>query len=271
MTMRFQHKLGENAMAATSQKPGYVSYEIFMLVLCVYTLVILAVEVVVPLRQNTRAVLDYSDRVVCALFLSDFVLSLVRASNRWQYLVSWGWLDLLSSIPTLEIARWGRIGRVLRILRVLRGLRATRLLANMVLRRRADNVGLAAVLIVLLLVVFCSVAVLHVESSPDSNIKTAEDAIWWSLATITTVGYGDRYPVTSEGRLIGAILMCTGVGLFGTMSGLLAAWFLAPQESSRELNLQTLQNEIVALRRLMERHLGANHLEPQDAPSNGPN
>jgi voltage-gated potassium channel len=102
------------------------------------------------------------------------------------------------------------------------------------------------------LVVFCSIAVLHFETEPESNIKTAEDAIWWAFATITTVGYGDRYPVTSEGRFVATILMCAGVGLFGTFSGFLAAWFIGTPGPQNKTDLGTelaaLREEIRALR-----------------------
>lgn len=258
-------------MTASSVKSDSPAYQMFMLVLCLYTLAVLTAQVATNLKPETRAILDYTDFAICGLFLTDFLVSLVRAPNRWRYFISWGWLDLLSSIPTLDIAQWGRVGRVLRILRVLRGLRATKLLTTLVLRRRAENAGLAASLVALLLVVFCSVAVLHFETLPESSIKTAEDAIWWSLTTITTVGYGDRYPVTSEGRLIAGILMCSGVGLFGTISGLLAAWFLAPEGSSRESDLDALRKEIAALRSLLEQQVDGRHLEQKAAATTGQN
>jgi hypothetical protein len=95
-----------------------------------------------------------------------------------------------------------------RIFPVLRGLRAARVLTSLVLPHRAENTFLAASLLAMLLVIFCSSAILHFETAPESNIKTAEDAIWWSFTTITTVGYGDRFPVTSEGRIIAVLLMC---------------------------------------------------------------
>src|SRR6059058_579080 len=142
------------------------------------------------------------------------------APKRRRYFLTWGWLDMLSSIPALSAARWGRVARLVRIFRVLRGVKATKLITSAVLRRRAHNTFLAATLLALLLIVFCSVAVLHFETAPGSNIKTADDAIWWAFATVTTVGYGDRYPVTPEGRFVAALLMCAGVGLFSTFSGL---------------------------------------------------
>jgi len=85
-------------------------------------------------------------------------------------------------------------------------------------------------IITVLVVIFSAIAVLSVETAPESNIKTAEDAIWWTIVTITSVGYGDRYPVTSEGRLIGVLVMIVGVGLFGTYTGYIASLFTAARK-----------------------------------------
>ena len=81
------------------------------------------------------------------------------------------------------------------------------------------------------MVIFSSIAILQVETDPNSNIKTAEDAIWWAYVTITTVGYGDKFPVTTEGRIIAAVLMTVGVGLFGTFTAFLASWFVEQTKS----------------------------------------
>ena len=151
-----------------------------------------------------------------------------RAPNRWRYMYTWGWLDLASSIPTLEVARWGRAARVARIFRVLRGVRATKILGSLAVAKRTESTFLAVALVAILLLVGASISILQVETVPESNIKTAENALWWALTTITTVVYGDRFPVTAEGRFVASLLMCAGVGLFGTFSGFLAAWFVAP-------------------------------------------
>ena len=243
-------------MTKSHRSPVSVGYQLFMLILCLYALAALAFQTAVRLEPATRAILDYADYAVCGLFFLDFLISLWRAPNRWRYFITWGWLDLLSSVPTVDVVRWGRAARVVRVFRVLRGLRATKIAAGLVLQRRAENTILAASLVALLLIVFCSVAVLHFEVDPESNIKTAEDAIWWAFATITTVGYGDRYPVTSEGRFVAAILMTAGVGLFGTFSGFLAAWFIG-SETAEEPNvgaeISSLRAEIAALRKMLER------------------
>ena len=91
-------------------------------------------------------------------------------------------------------------------------------------------------MIAVLLVIFSAIAILQVEDDPNSNIKTAEDAIWWAYVTITTVGYGDKFPVTTEGRIIAAILMTAGVGMFGTFTAFVASWFVKDNKSIDEKN-----------------------------------
>ena len=68
--------------------------------------------------------------------------------------------------------------------------------------------------------------------NPNANIHSGSDAVWWAYVTVTTVGYGDRYPVTNEGRLIGIALLTIGVGLFGVLTGFLANTFLAPKHDA---------------------------------------
>jgi voltage-gated potassium channel len=223
-------------------------YELFMLGLCVFALIAMAVDTFLPIDQDSRTVLQWADTAVCLLFFLDFLHSLWRAENRWCYFITWGWIDLLSSIPTIDVLRWGRAGRILRVFRLLRGVRATRLLALFILSRRRESAFLAVTLVTILLVTFSSIAVLQFEDDSNSNIKGPSDAIWWSLVTLTTVGYGDRFPVTSEGRMVGALLMFAGVGLFGTMSGFVASWFLSPLRQKEEAEFDVLRREISELR-----------------------
>jgi voltage-gated potassium channel len=223
-----------------------------MLALCLFALAVFAVDTVARLSPSTRQIFEYADTAVCVLFFADFVGQLATAPNRWRYFSRWGWIDLLSSIPMVDVLRIGRVARVMRIIRVLRGLRSTKLIAGFLLDRRAESTFLAAVLVSLLLVVFASVAILQFENVAGANITSAQDAVWWSVVTITTVGYGDRYPITPEGRAIAAVLMTAGVGLFGTFSGFVASWFLAPANKERESELQALRKEIVNLRQLLE-------------------
>lgn len=223
-------------------------YLLFMLTLSLFALGLLAVDALFRFDPRTREILAGLDNAVCALFFIDFLISFWRAEDRKAYFLKWGWIDLLSSIPMIDELRWGRLARVFRIFRVLRGLRAARLLAEVMVIKRAQSAMLTAMLLSMMLVVFAAIAILHLETDANSNIRTAEDALWWSLSTITTVGYGDRYPVTSEGRLLASGLMIAGVGLFGALSGLVASWLLKPAESRQEADIEAMQAEIHALR-----------------------
>jgi len=89
-------------------------------------------------------------------------------------------------------------------------------------------------LLSILLVLFSSISILQFENTTAGNIRTPQDAVWWAFATITTVGYGDKFPVTTEGRMIAAVLMTAGVGIFGSFTGLVASWILSPSKKDDE-------------------------------------
>lgn len=220
-------------------------YQVFMLVLCVYSLGLLAYQATSP-PPEVAEILGFADVAVCALFFADFVFSFIKAENRWRYMVTWGWIDLLSSIPAVDIVRWGRLARILRIFRVLRGLRAAQMITSLVVQQRARNTVMAACLAAIMLITFCSISILYFEAGA-GNIRSAEDAVWWAFTTITTVGYGDRYPTTVEGRMIAVLLMSGGVGLFGTFSGFLASWFSGEEDDATTKEVAALRAEIAQL------------------------
>jgi voltage-gated potassium channel len=229
-------------------RPDVRPYDMFMLVLCLWALGLLAISTFAKWNDSTREVLNYADNVVCGLFLMDFAVSLYRAPRRMHYLVTWGWIDLLSSVPALDVFRWGRAARVLRFLRVLRGIKSARALTHFVVGRRTESTLLASTLIALLLVVSSSIAVLEFEVPDGGNIVTAQDAMWWAVSTMTTVGYGDRYPITPEGRIVGVFLMAAGVGLFGVLSGAVASWFLSPAAHEADVDLAEIKRLLIDLK-----------------------
>jgi voltage-gated potassium channel len=232
------------------------AYQVFMLCLCVWSLAVLAAGTFVNWNESTRAILEYADTAVCAFFFFDFLYSFTKSKHKLAYMASWGWIDLLSSIPALDALRWGRAARLSRILRVLRGVKSARELTHFVVERRAKGVFLASILVTLLLLVASSIAVLEFEKPEHGNIATAQDAMWWAISTMTTVGYGDRFPTTAEGRLVAVFLMAAGVGLFGTMSGVVASWFLSPAAKEADEDMREVK---MMLRELQEQLSSRGH------------
>ncbi|MGZ3883724.1 MAG: potassium channel family protein, partial [Bacteroidia bacterium] len=145
----------------------------------------------------------------------------------------WGWIDLVSSILMIGYLRMGRVFRLIRLLRIIRAFRSTEHLVNHLFRNKAKGALTSVSILALLLVIFSAIAILQVEDAPNSNIKTAEDAIWWAYVTVTTVGYGDRFPVTTEGRVIAVILMTAGVGLFGTFTAFISSIFIREKDMKK--------------------------------------
>jgi voltage-gated potassium channel len=207
-------------------------YELFSLALSLTALAVLGATVFTAPQEETRRLLDAADLMLCGFFFIDFLRNLVIAPDKLRYLYTWGWIDLAASIPAIDALRLGRVGRVVRVLRLLRVIKASRMLYYLLMHRRRESAAWGAGFVTLLVVFSSSVAMLQFEPRAGGNITSAEDAVWWSITTITTVGYGDHYPVTTEGRLVAVGLMAVGVGLFGTLSGMAASWFTAP---AREL------------------------------------
>ena len=205
--------------------PGYALFIAAVSLLSIVNVVLL--YVVEDLSLDT--VLLVMNALISVILFADFVYRLVTAPSRSEYLFRhYGWADLLSSLP-LAVVKVFRLFRLVRVTMLLREHGAARLRGSL-LRNRAGSALLSLLLLGILVLQFGSLWVLALEQdAPDATITSAPDALWYVLVTISTVGYGDEYPVTTGGRALGSIVILIGVGIFGTFTGYLANRFLAPK------------------------------------------
>jgi voltage-gated potassium channel len=179
---------------------------------------------------------------IWALFLLDFVVRVYLARRHTRYVWRHSADIAIIALPML---------RPLRVLRVI-------LLMRMLNRRLADQLRGRVVVygaFTAVLLIFCaSLAVLQAERGhAGANIETFGDAVWWSIVTICTVGYGDSFPVTVEGRFVGAGLMISGVGLFGVVTASFAAWLVDQLRDEEAENQQTTRADVDSLRAQLDR------------------
>lgn len=224
-----------------SSSPEQVGpFQFVILVLSLALLAGLAAELLFAVPPEVVRLIRFVDTAVCFVFLVDFVQQFRRAPHKGRFM-KWGWIDLLASVPYVESLRWGRVFRVIRIVKLFRGVHSLRGLLHLLLASKA-RAGIASVFTIgFLIVSFSAVGVLLAEGGAPGNIKTAEQALWWSLVTVTTVGYGDFFPVTIAGRVVAAATMIAGVGLFGALSGVVASVLLGSNTEQDDKILEELR------------------------------
>ena len=228
-------------------------------------LAVYAWEVVADLHGAARAGTELAMDVMWAVFIADYLVRLALAPQRGRWFVR-HLFDL--AVVALPVLRPLRLVRLIALIGVLhRG-------AGMALRGRITAYTAGGVT---LLVLVSSLAVLDAErGAPGTPIHTYGEAVWWALATITTVGYGDLAPVTAVGRWAAVLLMIGGVALAGVVTATLASWIVslvaeesAEQEAATRAQVEVLQRQVTALIERVE-HLGADRPARAAAPESEP-
>ncbi len=241
---------GQRHDVVASELKG-AAYELLILLLSILAIVN-SVIVLLPLDGPIRQVAFVTDVILAPFFLFDFLYRLATASSRERYFFrGFGWADLIGAVPLLGFFRIFRVARVIRLLR-RHGVQET--LGDLD-GSRATATFFFTVFLVLAVVEFAGMAVYVVEVAvPGSNIRSASDALWWGFVTVTTVGYGDQYPVTNLGRTIGTFLLFAGVALFSVLTGFIANTFLAPRRRRFAGNplADSMEADLAELRKLLE-------------------
>lgn len=189
------------------------------------------------------------------------------APRRLRFLLR-NWFDV--AIVVLPFARPLRLLRSTRLLRVIVALRAFSAVARAAATTRAvlQRRGLHYLLLLSLIVLLGGgLAVTHFERGGAGSIQDVPTGMWWAITTMTTVGYGDTFPISPEGRAIGVLLMLLGIGLFGVVTANIAAFFVEEANSPEDATVDPLVEidaRLARIEMLMERLATS---EPEDQPT----
>ena len=210
-------------------------------VLAVLWLPVLVIPLITHVSPGLSDTLDTIDYLVWAVFAVEYLVKLYLSPSRWVFFRR-HLIDLIVIVvPVL------RPLRVLRLLRLLRLARVGLILATALKRARSllTHRGLHFVLlsVVTIIVVGAASELVFENHAPGSNIHSFGDALWWAVVTVTTVGYGDKFPVSAGGRGVAVVLMLTGIGLVGALSATIASYFVGQQA----------EHDMTELRRRLDR------------------
>jgi len=199
-----------------------IFYDSLLVFLALASVGLLVFEITHDLEASQTKLISTIDIVIATIFLLDFFIGLFRSKDRTKFFRE-RWYELLASIPLTDATvRALRSIRILRVLRIIRIIRIIRLSAR--LKRIGDiafdetkfklfSLGTTAAT----LVFSAAIAFHSFEEGINPNVHSLFDSFWWAMVTVTTIGYGDIYPVTTAGRIVAMILMLVGIGTLGVI------------------------------------------------------
>lgn len=204
-----------------------IAYELFMLLVSLLSITNAILVLLGVVSGPAQDVVVLMEAALTPFFVFDFLYRFSTAPSRRRYVArGFGWADLLAAIPGLGVFR---LFRIVRVVHLMRRTGRTELAAEL-MDRRAMATFLLTIWLVFVVVEAAGATVFVAESTnAGANITTASDALWWGIVTITTVGYGDQYPTTGPGRIVGTFLLVAGIGLFSVLTAFISNAFLAPR------------------------------------------
>tara|TARA_A100001388_G_scaffold191348_1_gene144034 strand:- start:949 stop:1623 length:675 start_codon:yes stop_codon:yes gene_type:complete len=207
-------------------------FDILTFILSIYVIVELWVNSVISYSSDVHRIVLIVDFLICIIFIYDFFVRLIKSENK-LYFIKVNWIDLIASVPFIEPLR---VGRVFRIIRVLRALRSAKYIFSFFYKKNSSSIFNLTLLSSLLLSIVTSLSIYILEKDINPYFETFEDAFWWSLFTLSTIGYADVLPITSEGKMFTMILVAGGIVLIGSFTAMIVDYFIKDEEINERLN-----------------------------------
>lgn len=220
--------------------------EIIIVLLAIVSVILVIVDVSVELAPADRLFLDRVDLAIALVFLTEWLWRFARAEERGAFFRR-SWWELLASIPlTHEMAQSLRGLRLLRVVRLFRILRVVRLAIRLQIlfarsQRLAGETHLISIATTAAFMILGATLGFHVfEVRANPGVENLFDSFWWAMCTVTTVGYGDVYPMTSGGRMIGLLLMVFGAGVMAAFTALVASYLVRNRNRNEDASADSV-------------------------------
>ena len=206
------------------------TFDFSIQLLIIFSLITFSIETLPDLRPATRRYLNIFEIVTVSIFTAEYIVRLVVADNKTQFATSFfGVIDLLAILPfflsfgvDLRSIRAFRLLRLFRMFKLIRYSNAIQLFHRAFLIAREELVLFLFVTIILLYL--AAVGIYHFEHDAQPEIfKSVFHSLWWAVATLTTVGYGDVYPITTGGRIFTFFILLIGLGVVSVPAGLVSS------------------------------------------------
>ena len=225
-----------------SDTPAGRAFDATILALIIYSIFTLSVETLPDLPESIGDLLDFSEAIVTVLFTIEYVLRIGTSEKPLKYIFSFlGIIDLLAIVPfylalgiDLRGVRAFRLFRIFRLLKLARYSRALNRFTKALAMIREEIVlfFLAASLVLFL----SSVGIYYFEhDAQPANFKSIPHSMWWAVVTLTTVGYGDVYPITPGGKVFTFFVLMIGLGIVAVPAGLMASALTKVRENEHEI------------------------------------
>lgn len=217
-------------------------FQQILLWLSIYVVVELYVSSIVTYPDELKKLLEAIDFGICMLFLYEFASGIYKAESKWQYFKT-HWIDLISSIPTVDALRVGRLVRIIRILRVVR---SAKYVFTFFTRKSSLNSFRNLIVLSVGIILLFTLSFHHLEKNVNPNINSVTDSLWWTTITTITVGFlQDIPPVTAEGKFLSVALILLGMVMFSTLTGTITDFFIEDEDIVEKLEVMSGKVDIL--------------------------
>ncbi|MCI5127067.1 MAG: ion transporter [Candidatus Electrothrix sp. AUS3] len=217
------------------------TFDIAIQLLIAISLIAISLETLPELERKTYLFLATLEKVIAVIFTIEYLLRIFLTEKKTSYLFSfYGIIDLLAILPfylsggvSFQTLRMLRFIRLFRILKLTRYTDAISRIGKAICIAKEELVLFSVV--TLMLLYLSAVGIYHFEhAAQPENYKSLFDCLWWAMATLTTVGYGDIYPITIGGRLFTFVILMLGLGVVAVPTGVIASALSAVRKSDNK-------------------------------------